>query len=448
MKSSKARHGRIGFSRTLARLAVLFVCAACSMHSSGGPMLPTQPTSGIFKIKHIVWIMQENRSFDDLFQGYPGADTRPYGEDSQGHTVSLMPVSLARGYDIDHSSAAFFRACNGTSSIPGTHCRMNGFDRERIYCFQRCPRHPQYGYVPHSESRLYFEMAHQYVLSDRTFASNLDLRYVSHQYMVAGQANRAVDFPSRAWGCVQVPNAIGTLTEARAYGPVIPVCQNYQTLGDELDAAGLSWRLYSASKSSQWMGYRSIRHIRFGADWNANVIGSSLQVIADVAKGELADVTWVTPSCKNSDHSACGSPTGPEWVSDVVNAIGESPFWSSTAIFVMWDEWGGWYDHVKPPYLDFDGLGFRVPLLVISPFAKRGYVSHVQYEHGSILKFIEDRFDLARLAASDRRANSPAADCFDFTQPVRKFEPFGKPLRRQEVQRMLREESAQEPDAQ
>ena len=82
----------------------------------------------------------------------------------------------------------------------------------------------------------------------------------------------------------------------------------------------------------------------------------------------------------------------------------------------MWDDWGGLYDHVPPPYEDYDGLGFRVPLIVISPYAKQDYVSHVQYEHGSILRFIEDHYGLGRLAASDTRANDPAVDCFDFTQ--------------------------------
>ena len=101
-----------------------------------------------------------------------------------------------------------------------------------------------------------------------------------------------------------------------------------------------------------------------------------------------------------------------------------SQFWNSTVIFVMWDEWGGWYDHVPPPQLDYDGLGFRVPLLVISPYAKQHYVSHVQYEHGSVLRFIEDTFGLGRLSASDGRANSPAPDCLDFTRPPRPFKPF------------------------
>jgi phospholipase C len=392
--------------------------------------------------------MQENRSFDNLFQGYPGADTSPTGQDSHGRTIRLAPISFTAGYDIDHSSAGFFAACNGTAAIRGTHCRMNGFNNEVLSCYRSCPPNPQYGYVPHEQTRVYFAMAHQYVLADRMFASNIDLSYVSHQYMIAGQANRAVDYPSHAWGCSTSDDVIGTLTDKRTYGRAIPVCQNYQTLGDELDAAGRSWRLYSATRFSQWIGYKSIHHIRYGPDWKENVVLSSEQVIVDVAHGQLADVTWVTPTCSNSDHSACGSATGPEWVADVVNAIGESPFWNSTAIFVMWDEWGGWYDHVKPPYADFDGLGFRVPLLVISPFAKHGYVSHVRYEHGSILRFIEDRFGLSRLAASDARANSPEGDCFDFNQPPRRFVPFGKPLRLQDALRLERGESTELPDAQ
>ena len=125
-----------------------------------------------------------------------------------------------------------------------------------------------------------------------------------------------------------------------------------------------------------------------------------------------ATVTWVVPNGNSSDHPAPqgGGQHGPEWVGNVVNAIGESRYWNNTAVFIFWDEWGGWYDHVPPPYVDFDGLGFRVPMIVVSPYSRLGRVSHVEYEHGSILKFIEDTFGLARLSATDTRANSPAAD--------------------------------------
>lgn len=123
----------------------------------------------------------------------------------------------------------------------------------------------------------------------------------------------------------------------------------------------------------------------------------------------------------NSDHPQSLSNTGPMWVASVVNAIGQSQFWDSTAIFILWDDASGFFDPEPPPYVDFDGLGFRLPLLIVSPYAKKGYVSHVQYEHGSILRFVEDIFGLPRLSASDTRANSPASDSFDFNKPPRKF---------------------------
>jgi phospholipase C len=133
-------------------------------------------------------------------------------------------------------------------------------------------------------------------------------------------------------------------------------------------------------------------------------------------------VSWVTPTCTNSDHAGCGGKTGPQWVASLVNAIGESQYWNSTAIFIFWDDYGGWYDPVAPKRVDYDGLGLRIPMLIISPYAKQDYISHVHYEHGSILKFIEDQFGLPRLAASDTRATSPQSDAFDFNQAPRAFQ--------------------------
>jgi phospholipase C len=113
--------------------------------------------------------------------------------------------------------------------------------------------------------------------------------------------------------------------------------------------------------------------------------------------------------------------TGPSWVASIVNAVGKSKYWDSTAIFIFWDDYGGWYDPEPPPYKDYDGLGMRIPLLIVSPYAIKGRVAHIHYEHGSILRFIEDQFGLGRLSASDKRANSPEKDCFDFTMPPRPF---------------------------
>jgi phospholipase C len=380
-------------------------------------------------IKHVVIIIQENRSFDNMFQGYPGADTVSSGKNSKGQTIALQPVSLATQYVIDHSMSSMFAACDGTGKLPGTHCRNDGFDREPS---GGGPANPEFVYVPHNESKPYFDMAHEWVVADRMFQSHLDESFVSHQYLIAAQAHSSVDIPGFYWGCDGASSdTVKTVTHKRTYGPPQIPCFDYMTLGDELDHAGLTWHFYSSNISDftdyVWSGYQAVRHIRFGPDWKNDVITPQTKFITDVGNGLLENVTWITPTCENSDHVNCGGGFGPSWVTSLVNAVGKSKFWDSTVIFVLWDDWGGLYDHVPPPHLDYDGLGFRVPLLVISPYAKQNYVSHVQYETGSILRFAEDNFHLGRLAAADARANSPAVDCLDFSKPARKFVPIKAP---------------------
>jgi phospholipase C len=423
-----------------ASLAVtsLLTLAACSSASqqravplAGGSVLTPLKAGGAGKIKHVIIIVQENRSFDNLFQGYPGADTVSRGKNSKGQTITLQPVSLTKQYVIDHSAKSMFAACDGSGTLPGTQCRMDGFDNEPSY---GGPTNPQYVYVPQSESKPYFDMAHEFVLADRMFQSHLDESFVSHQYIIAAQAQSSVDLPGGYWGCDGGPSdTVATISHARQYSNPQVTCFDYTTLADELDEANLTWRFYTSKYTSpgggggEWSGYQAVRHIRYGPDWDKDVIDPQKRFIKDVRRGNLKDVTWITPICLDSDHVNCGGGFGPSWVTSLVNAAGESKFWDSTAIFVMWDDWGGLYDHVPPPHLDYDGLGFRVPMIVISPYAKKDYVSHVRYEHGSILKFTEDVFGLARLAASDTRANSPAEDCFDFTRPPRKFVPIQAP---------------------
>ena len=389
--------------------------------------LPRRRSHG--KIKHVVIIMQENRGFDDLFQGYPGANTQSYGYDSNGNKINLQPIPLEANYDLNHDWYSFLTDCNGTGSLPGTNCQNNGFNNEPTGC-GRCTD-PQYGYVPASETTTYFAMASQYVLADNMFTSQADDSFISHQYIISAQANHSVYFPSGSWGCEGgQSDEIATLNQNRTFGSDEPMCWDVKTLGDELDARRKSWRFYAGSPSGDgglWSAYQNIKHIYEGNDWRKDVISPPAQILTDVPNGKLAAMTWVTPTYENSDHSGFGSNTGPAWVASVVNAIGTSKFWDSTAIFIFWDEWGGWYDHVPPVYEDYDGLGFRVPMLIISPYAKQNYVSHVQYEHGSMLRFAEDELGLPAMSAADARANSPAADAFDFTQTPRPFTSFAAP---------------------
>ncbi len=413
-----------------------FSLAACSVASNapvpfGGSAFVQPPAgSGAGKISHIVWVVQENRSFNDMFEGYPGAHTVSSGKDSSGDTIQLQPISLKTAYDIDHSAGAMFLACDGTGKLPGTDCTMDGFDREKEY---EGPTNGQYAYVPHDESKPYFDMAHEFVLADKMFASQLDESFVAHQYIIAAQADSSVDVPDFYWGCAGgKTDIVPTITKARTYGNSHRACFNYQTLGDELDAAGLQWRFYTSKYtipfSGLWSGYQAVKHIFYGPDWKKNVITPQKQFLTDIRAGKLASFTWITPLCPDSDHLSCGGGMGPSWVSAVVNAVGKSKFWDSTAVFVQWDDWGGLYDPEPPPYKGYDSLGFRVGLIAISPYAKKNYVSHVQYETASVLRFAEDLFGLDQLSAADTRATSPAADCFDFSQKPRKFVPIKAPM--------------------
>jgi phospholipase C len=345
----------------------------------------------------------------------------------------LRPVRLKRVYQIDHSAQSMFKACHGTGPLPGMHCRMDGFNNEPAY---GGPTDPEYVYVPHLDSKPYFDMAHEWVVADRMFQSQLDESFVAHQYIIAAQAQSSVDLPSGLWGCDgEYDDYVKLVAQDRKiHGSHQHPCFDYETLGDELDTAGLSWRFYtskydapSSNGGSFWSSYQAVRHIYDGPDWTKDIVTPQRDFIRDVRRGRLANFTWITPMCIDSDHVNCGGGFGPSWVSALVNTVGESKFWDSTVIFVQWDDWGGLYDHVPPPFKGYDSLGFRVPLLVISPYAKKNYVSHVQYETASVLRYAEDLWGLGRLAAADRRATSPAADCLDFSRRPRKFVAIAAP---------------------
>ncbi|HEY1428845.1 MAG TPA: alkaline phosphatase family protein, partial [Candidatus Tumulicola sp.] len=204
-------------------------------------------------------------------------------------------------------------------------------------------------------------------------------------------------------------------------GPNIFPCFDHPTLADLLDAQQHSWRYYEHQLGTGlWHAYDAIKHIRYGSDY-ANVVSPSQTILKDVADGNLPDLSWVIPPSEQfSDHPGSRSAMGPAWVSAVVNAVGRSQYWDSTAIFITWDDWGGWYDHVKPTIYNQFELGFRVPLVVVSPYAKSGYVSHKEHEFGSILRFAETDFNLGSLHQTDRRSDD-LSDMFDFDEQPLKF---------------------------
>jgi phospholipase C len=427
---------RLAMKGLAASILLTLSTAACSMGSQSslpymqaGAALRVLDGTGAGKITHIVYVVQENRSFNDIFEGYPNAYTVSSGKDSSGDTITLQRVSLKTVYWVDHGAKAMFAACDGTGKLPGTKCRMDAFDKEGGY---GGPANPEYVYVPHVESKPYWEMAHEWVLADKMFQSQLDESFVAHQYIIAAQANSSVNVPDGQWGCEGgASDTVLTISATRTLGNPQQACFNYETLGDEFDKAGLEWRFYTSvytiPYSGLWSGYQAVEHIFDGPDWKRDIVTPQKRFLKDVAAGKLASFTWITPLCRESDHVECGGGFGPSWVSAVVNAVGESKFWDSTVVFVQWDDWGGMYDPVPPPFKGYDSLGFRVPLIVISPYAKKNYVSHVQYETASVLRFAENLFGLGQLSAADKRATSPAADCLDFSQRPRKFVPIKAP---------------------
>jgi phospholipase C len=391
------------------------------------------------KISHVVIIFQENRSVDDLFNGLPGADTVTSGRNSSGGTTSLSPVSLTAPYDLNHQHQAYQVEYDGG--------RMDGFnlDPGSVGCKGKpgCldPDIAAYGYVPQSEVGPYFAMAEQYGFGDRMFQTNEGPSFPAHQYILSGtstvsgsSALRASENPYNpkqqfTGGCDAPKGSLVQLIDANGEENQLTYpCFDRTALTDLVDAAGLTWHYYVANVApGLWNAPDAISHIRESSEYTADVVAPPSQVLTDIADGTLANVVWVTPTGLASDHALTTNGTGPAWVASVVNAIGQSPYWTNTAIFVTWDDWGGWFDHVKPQVYNSYELGFRVPLVVISAYTAEGYVSHKQHEFGSILKFTEENFGLPSLGTTDERADN-LADFFHFNRPPRSFTPIQSSL--------------------
>jgi phospholipase C len=380
-------------------------------------------------IQNVVVIFQENRSTDNLFGSnpnfLPGADIARSGVNSQGQTIPLTAVPLANNYDLSHAHSAFVAMY--------AHGNMTGADKIGVTCQKGAtgcpPANPQFKYVDNSTGILnpYFQLAEQYTFGDRMFQTNQGPSFPAHQFIISGTSapspgsdlfaseNPAgVTNPNNNTGCTAPAGEFVKLidpsgSEAQKAYP----CYDHQTLADLLDNAGVSWRYYAPSAGSIWTGPNAIQHLRFGSDWANDVVLKPAQVLTDIADGQLANVSWVIPTGQESDHPLGNQGLGPSWVASIVNAIGQSRYWDNTVIIITWDDWGGWYDHVPPTIINSYEYGFRVPLIVVSPFARQGYVSHVTHDFGSILHFIEEVYRLPSLGYADALADD-LSDCFDF----------------------------------
>jgi phospholipase C len=392
--------------RSIAALVASAVFTACSSRASVAPVTPNAPATVSSRaaappIQHLIILVQEDRSFNDLFAGFPGADSTLHGLTHTGRQVLLKAVSLtAKPCDI-----------NGGFSTIFNRGKMDGWD----LLDSKNPLCP-YTHVKRSDIGLYWNLASDGALDDATFASTFEGDFVDHQYLIAGSTKVApntfvVGPPSAGpWGC-DAP--AGSRTPVLKNGKLdlngpFP-CFTYPTIASLLDAHRVSWRWYAATASSSWNPFAAIKYVREGTDWKRNVSMPETNVFWDLKNGTLADVSWVTPSGTNSDDPQVpNAGGGPAWVASVVDAVKHSKYWSHAAVVVLWNDGGEgqFYDATAPPQLDALGLGLRVALMVVSPHAK-AEVSHVQFETaGSTLKFIEENWNLGSLGTTDVRANS------------------------------------------
>jgi phospholipase C len=406
---------------------------------------PAASLPGDVPIDHVVFIVKENRTFDTIFGTYPGAVGATEGKTLDGRTVPLEPAPDVMTVPLTHG---FW---SGLFSIDGG--RMDGFDTI-------IGGHNLDGYVQYDRTTVphYFKYADRFVLSDRFFTSEYGPTYPEHLYTIAAQSagimdNKAQTTKSPGRYCddpkgfsphfpledltagdiatiIRAENEIiddhpENLDKIEAYLEPIRDCLQIRNLPEELSAAGVSWRFYSDPVFPIGDVMRAIKKVRYTKLWN-NVVPAD-DFISDIERGKLAQVSWVNPPAPYNEHPilphrAQSMCAGENWTVAVMNALQRSPDWKSTAVVIIWDDFGGYYDHVVPPQYDIMGLGPRTPGLILSPWTIKGdnplggAIDHHDYEFSSVLRFIEDIFGVKPLTLRDRQAD-PLTGAFDFTAP-------------------------------
>lgn len=409
-------------------------------------------TSSGSPIKHIVLIVQENRSFNGFFATFTGTDGTTTGQAEanpacsppiQAGPVALTEQPLALSQDLNHSWKTGY-------SIAYDGGKMDGFDLIKFGGDGAYECTYPYMYTNPNDIKPYWALASQYTLAEHMFTTNGSDSFTAHQDLIRGgtivDPKRAmIDDPTCGncyWGCNAPGGTITHLiTPANKWVQNGPFpCTNkfkspYKTLADLLDAKKITWKYYlpvsSQINGKLFSAFDVIYAVRYGSDWN-NMSSPETNILNDVKNGNLPQMSWVIPEGVNSDHPGTlsnGKPTdlGPQWVATVVNAIGESSYWSSTAIVIVWDDWGGIYDNKAGVLKHYGGPGERIPALIVSPYAKAGNISKTTYQFGSILKYIENNWKLGSLKTTDSTSAS-IIDCFNYKQTPIVYQPISTSL--------------------
>jgi phospholipase C len=371
--------------------------------SVAGKPAPTRKP--VTPIEHFVVLMQENHSFDNYFGTYKGADGIPPGvcmprkvDDPSAGCVKPFAIRGNAVPDLAHTTEAHDGQFNGG--------KMNGFVQATAR--DGASGTETMGYYDDRDIPYYWNVADEYVLFDRFFTSAAGGSVTNHMYWVTGTSGGVGErIPKNGWG-------------------------DLPTIFDRLEAAGVSWKFYVQNFHPQ-ITYRA-REI---GDKGAQIVWAPLlaygrylddprlfskivdlkEYFEDVAHGTLPSVAYIVPSGA-SEHPPGNIRAGERLVRTLINALTSSSMWSSSAFMWTYDDWGGWYDHVPPPRVDREGYGFRVPTLMVSPYARRGHVDSTTLDFTSILKFIEVNWRVEPLAVRDRRAKT-FLGAFDFAKPPR-----------------------------
>ena len=430
--------------------ATLHACSAGPRQPVAGPSGATpSPTSGDFAtslrdgpIKHVVFIVKENRSFDNFYGKYPGADGTTTGKTlvkGQTNTIPLKDAPDVQAHDITHGFVAGMESIDG-GRMDGFNTILYGTDLSGYGQFSRDT-------LPH-----YWKYADRFVLSDHFFTSMYGPTSPEHIYTVAAQGKGIVDNSQNSstskqycddptetaphfrsglskkikkkimhWEDNVQTNYPTNVYKIAHYWEQLRLCFDIKILPDELNDAGISWKYYADLDNFQNI-MQAIKHVRYGPDWNKVQLPDKF--LKDVQHHRMPAVSWINPPASYNEHPGGGISVcaGENWTVQYLNAIQKSPYWKNTAVVIVWDDFGGFYDHVPPPHYDIMGTGPRTPALIISPWTRPGdnplggSIDHHTYEFSSVLTFIEDIFGLDPLTKRDRNAD-PLSGAFDFSHP-------------------------------
>lgn len=371
-------------------------------------------------IQHIVFIVKENHSFDSYFGAFPGANGTTTGKINVNGISQAIPLNPATDSSVDFSHT-FYAA--KTDYDNGSMDAFNIGEKG-----QGCNTAPYPCYIVGSQSLIpnYWTLAQNFVLNDNTFSSLRGPSFPNHQYTIAGESgdtasNSAINNPInpvgtlKSWGC---DAALGTTVQLLNGNKVFP-CFNYQNLADNMTNANISWKYYTPLAGQSGYVWNAMDASQ--QDHNSPNVVTWNNFDSDVTGGNLPQFSWLVGPEKYSEHPPASTCIGENWTIDKINTIEKSSYWQNTVIIVTWDDYGGFYDHVAPTNLDPLGYGFRVPMLIISPYAyatdnpNNPHIGHIQLEFASVLKLAEEVFNIPSLGTRDVSAGDVMNE-LDFSQ--------------------------------